>query len=166
MSSRLNWVLFAAIVLLIGINTLLFVVIPRWQAAGSRSGPSCLKVSDFYSVHLTTYFLASSGGAQPDDSRRYYRQYCDELPGPGKAIFTVDLMEQDARDLPVGFSLSRYEPDGSLKLVKELPPSVHPGGVMTLETPVPERGTYLLKLAFGEAIAKDDFIEIPIQVGK
>jgi hypothetical protein len=182
MNARLNWILFAVIILLAGGNTLLFTGVPRWlteaprwltgpqSASSPASGnePSCLKVSDFYSVHLTTYFLAATGDGDtdPKDKAKRYAQYCDRVPGTGQAIFTIDLMEQEARDLAVAMSLSRYDTRGQLTLVKELPRNVHPGGVMTLTVPIVERGKYLLRLAFGEGKSKDDTIEMPILVGQ
>ncbi len=169
-NARLNWILFAAILLLIGANTLIFVTLPRWMSGQyqTKSGPACLKVSDFYSVHLTTYFLAATGheDMDPEVKSRMYAQYCDRIPGTGRAVFSVDLMEQDARNQAVAISLSHYEPGGQLALVKEVPPAVHPGGVLTLDVAIAKQGKYLLKLAFGEARTKDDVIEMPIIVGQ
>ncbi|HUB64991.1 MAG TPA: hypothetical protein VL996_11225 [Methylocella sp.] len=130
--------------------------------------PSCLKVSDFYSVHLTTFFLAAGldDDSDPREKAMRYNQYCDRIPGAGKVIFTVDLMEQDARDQSVVLSLSQYDSGGQLTLVKALPPNLHPHGVLTLDTAILERGKYLLKLAFGKAKSKDEIIEMPILVGQ
>ncbi|MGO9236267.1 MAG: hypothetical protein ACLP4V_20160 [Methylocella sp.] len=150
---------------------------PNWQIlwqirdASSEEGKnllSCLKVSDFYSVHLTTFFLAAAldDDSDPRKKAMRYNQYCDRIPGTGKVIFTVDLMEQDARDQSVALSLSQYNPQGQLTLVKTLPASLHPRGVLTLDVPLMERGKYLLKVAFGEAKTKDDIIEMPILVGE
>ncbi len=169
-----QWLLFAGIVLLIGVHSMT-ILYPRWQAGGRPRNPNeaenqstCLKVSDFYSVHLTTYFLADTreGGGGPKDKAKKYYPHCDRIPGTGKVVFTVDLMEQDARDMSVVLSLSRYDSGGQLKLVKALPPNLHPHGVLTLGVPFVERGKYLLKLAFGEAKSKDEVIEMPILVGQ
>lgn len=171
---RLNWILFAVVFLLIGINSIIFLY-PVWQASRPPRAPlegknqaSCLKVSDFYSVHLTTYFLAASGdgGKDPKDKAKKYDQFCDRIPGTGKAIFTVDLMEQDARNLSVALSLLQYDFAGGLTPVKELPQNLYPGGVLTMDVPIVERGKYLLKLAFGEAKSRDDIITMPILVGQ
>lgn len=150
---------------------------PQWQAlrqmrdASSDEGknlPSCLKVSDFYSVHLTSFFLpaALDDDSSPREKAMRYSQYCDHIPGTGKVIFTVDLMEQDGRDQSVALSLSQYNAQGRLTPVKALPASLHPRGVLTLDVPIVERGKYLLKVAFGEAKTKDDTIEMPILVGE
>jgi hypothetical protein len=67
--------------------------------AGDRTITKCLGVSDFYSVHFTTYFLAdsseSAGGATGDMSK--YDEFCDRVSGTGKVIFSVTLMEKEAR---------------------------------------------------------------------
>ena len=160
----------------------MFVVHSRIYTAGSRweesmqannssrnkNLHSCLKVSDFYSVHLTTYFLsaAASGVHEPNGDTTKYDQFCDRIPGEGLAVFTVDLMEQDTRDLPVALSFSRYDSQGQLKLLKEIPPNLYPRGVLSLDAPIQEQGKYLLKVAFGEAKTKDDVIEMPIIVGQ
>jgi hypothetical protein len=62
-------------------------------------------------------------------------------------------MEQDTRELSVALSLSQYDSRGQLTLVKELPPNLHPQGVLTLDTAIMERGKYLLKVVFGKAKA-------------
>lgn len=147
----------------------------QWEASmqannSSRNNNqhSCLKVSDFYSVHLTTYFLSAgdSGVEGPQNTARKYDQFCDRIPGGGFAVFAVDLMEQDARETQVSLSFSQYDSQGQLKLVKELPANPHPRGTLTLDIPIQERGKYLLKVAFGEAKSKDDVIEMPIMVGQ
>ena len=152
------------------------VLYPQWQALRQMRGlssvdenqPSCLKVSDFYAVQLTTYFLptAADDDSDPKDKAWRYIQYCDRIPGTGKVVFTVDLMEQDARDQFVVLSFSRYDSAGHLALVKALPADLHHGRVLTLDTAIAERGKYLLKVAFGKARTKDEIIEMPILVGE
>jgi len=59
-------------------------------------------------VHLTTFFLAASeNGGETKDKTKRYMPYCDRIPGTGQVIFTIDLMEQDARDLGVAISFSK-----------------------------------------------------------
>ncbi|MCI0597928.1 MAG: hypothetical protein L0Y60_00130 [Beijerinckiaceae bacterium] len=171
----MNWILLLVIVHMIAVHSLIFVLGSRWEAERQQTGntsrnnnqPSCLKVSDFYSVHLTTYFLASAGddGTDPKVNSKQFMQVCDRIPGTGKVVFTVDLMEQDARDMPVALSLSRYDSEGRLVPVKELAPGLHPRGVLTLDSVIAERGKYLLKVAFGDARSKDDVIEMPVFAG-
>lgn len=169
----LNWTLFAVMVLLIGVNATIFLR-PRWLASlttvssQGKNLPACLKTSDFYAAHLTTYFLPATadGALDPKRKARRYEEYCDHIPGPGQVAFTVDLMDLDTRNISVALSLSRINSGGRLDLVKDLPPTLYPGGVLTLNVPMVERGQYVLKLAFGEAKAKDDIIEMPISVGQ
>ena len=72
MKTWLNWALFMIVFLVvvhsIVVNSRMYLAGSRWQAgrqigntAQNKNQPSCLKVSDFYSVHLTTYFLAATG---------------------------------------------------------------------------------------------------------
>ena len=61
------------------------VLYPQWQALRQMRGlssvdknqPSCLKVSDFYAVQLTTYFLptAADDDSDPKDKAWRYNQY-------------------------------------------------------------------------------------------
>lgn len=184
---RLNFILFIGIVLLIGVNGVVFsygwwgpTVNQRladfWKAhtlkpaekAGDRTISECLGVSDFYSVHLTTYFLAdsaeSAGGAVDDLSK--YAEYCDRVPGTGKLIFSVTLMEKEARGDAVAMEVYSEEPDGALKLVNALPSKPRPSGFATLDATASHRGKYVLKVLFGEAKNKEDTIEMPIRVGE
>jgi hypothetical protein len=184
---RLNLLVFAGIVLLIGVNGAAFsyrlwlpalnqYVADFWKAhtlqpavkAGDRTIAECLGVSDFYSVHLTTYFLPdseeSAGGATDDLSK--YDEYCDRVPGTGKVIFSVTLMEKEARNESVALSFYQVESDGGLKQISAVPTRPSSGGFITLESTVAHKGKYLLKLAFGAAKNAEDTIEMPILVGK
>lgn len=184
---RLNLILFVGIIAFVGANAAAFTYsfwAPSFNLywndflnahfyrpavkAGDRTITDCLKVSDFYSARLTTYFLADSddnaGGAITDMSK--YDEYCDRVPGTGRAIFTVTLMEEDVRSQPVALSFFRYGADGGLQPLNALPSAPHPGGFVTLDAPVDHRGKYLLRLAFGEGKSKEDLIDMPISVGR
>jgi hypothetical protein len=186
-SARLNALLFAVIVLVVGVNVGAFsysycgpAVTQGWNdfwkahapkpatKAGDRTISECLGVTDFYSVHLTTYFLAdseTSAGGATDDLKKY-DEYCDRVPGTGKVILSVTLMEKDVRGEPVALSFYQVDPQGALKQISAIPPSPHQAGFVTLDGNIPHKGKYLLKVAFGEAKNKEDTIEIPIFAGQ
>ncbi|WP_363345755.1 hypothetical protein [Methylocystis echinoides] len=186
-NARLNLLLAACAVLLVGFNGVAFTyqlwgpaltqyASDFWKAhvlqpavkAGDRTISECLGVSDFYSAHLTTYFLPdsseSAGGATDDMSK--YDEYCDRVPGTGKIIFAITLMEKDARSEPVALSFHAYQADGTLKELAALPSKIHGSGMLTLDATVAHKGKYVLKLAFGEAKNKEDTIEMPIAAGQ
>lgn len=186
-NARLNLYLAASLILLVGFNGAAFTyklwgpavnqyASDFWKAhvlqpavkAGDRTISECLGVSDFYSAHLTTYFLAdsenSAGGATDDMSK--YDEYCDRVPGTGKVIFAITLMEKDARNEAVALSFHAVQSDGSLKELASLPPKPHGAGMLTLDATIAHKGKYLLKLAFGEAKNKEDTIEMPISAGQ
>jgi hypothetical protein len=173
-NGKLIWSLLALVTLLVAGNAIIFLY-PRWEAGLLARAPlenenqgSCMKVSDFYSVHLTTFYM---GGASDDagsgkDRANGPGQYCDRIPATGLAIFTIDLLEEEARNQAVALSLSQYSPEGGLKVMKQIPAHPHPDGVLTLTSAMPEKGKYMLKVAFGDAKSKDDVIEMPITVGQ
>jgi hypothetical protein len=186
-TGRLNLILFLGIVALISVNGVFFsyplwgpafnqYVADFWKAhtlkpavkAGDRTISECLGVTDFYSVHLTTYFLAdsaeSAGGATDDMSR--YDEYCDRVPGTGKVIFSVTLMEKEARGDPIALAFYQEETNGGLKQLNSLPSKAYPSGFATIDATVAHKGKYILKVAFGEAKNKEDTIEMPILVGQ
>lgn len=186
-NARLNLMLGAGTALLISVNAIAFSY-PLWGPsakqyiddfrkahvnkpavkAGDRTISECLGVSDFYSAHLTTYFLPdsaeSAGGATDDMSK--YDEYCDRVPGTGKVIFAITLMEKDARNEAVALSFHAYQPDGTLKELASLPPKPHGSGMLTLDSAVAHKGKYVLRLAFGEAKNKEDMIDMPITAGQ
>ncbi|PWB82140.1 MAG: hypothetical protein C3F11_13100 [Methylocystaceae bacterium] len=186
-NTRLNLILLAVLVLLIGGNVAGFTyrlwgpavnqyVADYWKAhtlkpaikAGDRTIAECLGVSDFYSAHLTTYFLAdsdeSAGG--PTDDLTKYAEYCDRVPGTGRVIFSVTLMEKDARNEPIAISFHQTDSAGGLEEINALPPKRYPSGMLSVETTVAHKGKYVLRLAFGEARNKEDVIDMPILVGR
>jgi hypothetical protein len=184
---RLNLLLAVGIVALVGVNGAVFSyglwgpalkqgMDDFWKAhviqpavkAGDRTISECLGVSDFYSAHITTYFLADSadswGGATDDMSK--YDEYCDRVPGTGKVIFAVTLMEKEARREAVALSFHAVQSDGKLKELASLRPKPHGSGMLTLDSTVAHKGNYILRLAFGEAKNKEDIIDKPITVGQ
>jgi hypothetical protein len=184
---RLNLMLFAGVVLIIGVNGAAFTYsfwAPSFNLywndflnahffrpaakAGDRTIADCLKVSDFYSARLTTYFLADSddsAGGRIDDLSKY-SEYCDRVPGTGRVIFSVTLMEQDVRSLPVALSFYKFDPKGERQLINALPAKAHSAGFVTLDAPVSYKGKYLLELAFGDGKSAEDRIAMPISVGQ
>ena len=184
---RLNLILFVAIVLLVGVNGVVFSygfwgpafkqymddfvkthTLKPAEKAGDRTISECLGVTDFYSVHLTTYFLAdsseSAGGATDDLSK--YEDYCDRVPGTGKAIFSITLMEKEARGEPVALNFFQVDAQGALKELNASPSKPRPSGFATIDGTLAHKGKYLLRVAFGEAKNKEDTIEMPITVGQ
>ena len=94
-----------------------------------------------------------------------YDEYCDRVPGAGKVIFSITLMEKDARAESVALALYRRR-QMALKQLNALPSKPYPAGFATIDANVPHKGEYVLKVAFGEAKNKDDIIEMPILVGQ
>jgi hypothetical protein len=186
-NTRLNAILILVAALLVGGNVTAFTyrswgpaVTLAWTdywnkralkpavKAGDRTIADCLGVSDFYSVHLTTYFLADSeenAGGTVDDLRRY-DEYCDRVPGTGKVIFSVTFMEKEVRKERVGFSFFQTEASGELKEISSLPPKTYPSGMFSADTTIGHKGKYILRIAFGEGKAKEDLIDMPILVGQ
>lgn len=183
---RLVPILVTAIVLLIGANVAAFTfkfwgppLVQQWddywkqklnkpaEKAGDRTISDCLQVSDFYSVHLTTYFLADSSenaGGATDDLRKY-AEYCNHIPGSGKVIFALTLMEKEVRNDPVALSFYKYDAKGELQLLNEAPSKSYPSGMISIEGVVDHAGKYLLRAAFGQAKNKEDTIDMPITAG-
>jgi hypothetical protein len=184
-TARLNLLLFLGIALLAGVSGAAFSYSywgpsfaiywnEHWKPntpavkAGDRTIADCLGVSDFYSVRLTTYFLADSAesaGGPTDDLRRY-DEYCDHVPGTGKVIFAITLMEKEVRNDAVALSFYQDDSRGGLKEINALPSNPHPSGMLTMDANVAHRGKYVLRIAFGEAKNKEDMIEMPIFVGQ
>jgi hypothetical protein len=136
--------------------------------AGDRTIADCLGVSDFYSVHLTTYFLADSeqsAGGAVDDMRKY-DEYCDHVPGTGKVIFAVTFMEKEVRNQPISLWFYQLDSAGGRKEIGSRPPTRYPSGMMSVDSTVAHKGKYLLKIGFGEAKEKEDIIEMPIFAGQ
>jgi len=95
-----------------------------------------------------------------------YDEYCDRVPGTGKVILSVTLMEKEARSESIALSFYQTDAGGGLKLLNALPSKRYPSGFATLEATVAHKGKYLLRLGFGAAKNKEDMIEAPILVGQ
>ncbi len=185
--TRLNLILLSVTVLLVGGNVAAFsykiwgpAFTVAWNdywskkilkpavKAGDRLASDCLGVSDFYSVHLTTYFLAdsdeSAGGAVDDRSK--YDEYCDRVPETGRVIFAVTFMEKEVRNERIALSFYQTDSAGALKELNSLPPKRYPSGMLSVDATVAHKGKYVLRIAFGEGKNKEDLIDMPILVGQ
>jgi len=186
-NTRLNLVLLSVAVLLVGGNVAAFsykdwgpaftvfwndywnkTILKPAVKAGDRMISDCLGVSDFYSVHLTTYFLAdsdeSAGGSVDDLSK--YDEYCDRVPGTGKVIFALTFLEKEVRKERIALSFYQADLAGALKEINSLPPTRYPSGMMSVDATVAHKGKYVLRVAFGEGKEKEDIIDMPILVGQ
>lgn len=137
------------------------------QSDDLLSGMKCLISTDFYIVHFTA-FQPKEGETDPKER---FRPYCRELPEIGKSYLTVDLVDQDARQMPVGLRLVEEEIGAEPNEVKqvrtllEVPGKVYNTGVVSTEATFDKPGRYALLVDIGEAVAEEDTVRIPLRVG-
>ena len=134
--------------------------------AGDRIISECLGVTDFYSVHLTTYFLSdsdeSAGGAVDDLSR--YDEYCDRVPGTGSHL-RLTLMEKEGAtsDSPWP-SINRTTAGRGGDLLLAF--NAHPSGLMSVDATVARKREISAQGRLRRSEEKEDTIEMPILVGQ
>jgi hypothetical protein len=87
------------------------------------------------------------------------------VPGTGKVIFALTLMEKEVRNDLISLSFYKYDAEGALQLLNEVPSKSYPSGMISIEGVIDHAGKYLLRAAFGEAKNKEDTIDMPITAG-
>jgi hypothetical protein len=130
---------------------------------------TCLVANDFYAVHFTALQEGRHEGEQTD-----FVKYCREIPKPGKTYLTLDLLDRDARRMPVALRVVEEELDEDGRLSKEKRslvetlPTVYKSGTAEIQADIKEPGHYAVIAVFGENdgfISEDDRLRIPFSVG-
>lgn len=137
---------------------------PAWADTDATKPLNCLVANDFYVAHLTSYIQTEPVAGQ-SQSVEAFRPYCKNIPSAGRLVFSFDLVDKEARKVPVALAVLKYEANGAKTVVKEQPPAAYPTGVAAITADIPETGRYGLRLAFGEGRTADEVIETPIAVG-
>lgn len=137
------------------------------QSDDSLSGLKCMITTDFYIVHFSA--LQPKDGET--DPKERFRPYCHDLPEVGKSYLTVDLVDQDARQIPIALRLieeaqaSESNEVQQVRTLMEVPGKVYKTGVVSTEATFDKPGRYALLVDIGEAVAEEDTIRIPLRVG-
>ncbi len=120
----------------------------------------CLISTDFHIVH----FSAFQSGERREGSE--FTRYCQELPRPGLSYLGIDLMDRDARRVPIALAVVEEDAQGKAqRTLKEIVPQTYPQGVVSLEVNFDRPGHYGVLVRFaGEEVT--DELRIPLLIGK
>ena len=134
--------------------------VPRDNSNGRQmyqgASMSCLVANDFYAVHFTALQEGRHEGEQTD-----FVKYCQEVPRPGKTYLTLDLLDRDARSMPVSLRVVEEElgddgrPPKEKRTLVETPATVYKSGTAEIQADITEPGHYAVIAVFGE---NDGFI--------
>lgn len=137
------------------------------RQAYAGSSLSCLFANDFYAVH----FSALQTGRAPGENSDFVK-YCQEIPAIGKVFLSIDLLDRDARSLPIALRVVEEEIDtkGRLREIKstlaETPAKTYRNGTAETHVDITHPGHYALIVRFGEGpVGEDDQLRIPFSVG-
>lgn len=143
-----------------------------------RTNIGCIVATDFYAIHFSAYLQSTkSASVEESDKRAIFKPYCREIPGPGKVFFSADLIDRDIRATPIGIRLVEIEKTDinevraatmkETRTLMEVEPKIYKRGVVEAQAELDKNGYYALTLLIGgdEALAVDDRIVIPLQIG-
>jgi hypothetical protein len=141
----------------------------------TKATVGCLVANDFYAVYFSAY-IKPSGSGQDKDRKKLFKSYCKDIPTPGTAFFTADLVDRDVRTMPIAITIVEQELTGgddtkaenfkTLRTIAEIPAKKYERGVVEAQAELPKEGYYALYLTIGEeAISDEDKLRIPLHVG-
>jgi hypothetical protein len=136
---------------------------PIWADTDTTKPLNCLVANDFYALHLTSYVQTEVAGGDPKRAEAF-RPYCKNLPKTGLISFSFDLVDKEARKIPIALSVFKLSSSGDKTLVKEQPAATYEAGVAQISANLPDAGIYAVKVAFGAAKSADEVLEVPIFV--
>ena len=141
----------------------------------TKATVGCLVANDFYAVYFSAY-LKPSGANLDKDRKKLFKSYCKDIPMPGTAFFTADLVDRDIRNIPIAISIVEQELTGgddtkaenfkTIRTIAEIPAKQYPRGVVEAQAELPKEGYYALYLTIGEdVVSEEDKLRIPLHVG-
>lgn len=75
-------------------------------------------------------------------------QFCSEIPYSGvKTFFVVDIVDKSLRERPLGLKIVGPDETGSERSLVEVPPQVHPLGIIETEVKLDRPGHYSVSLS-------------------
>jgi hypothetical protein len=141
----------------------------------TKATVGCLVANDFYAVYFSAY-IKPSGTDLDKDRKKLFKSYCKDIPTPGTAFFTADLVDRDIRTMPIAISIVEQELTGNddskaenfktIRSIAEIPAKQYSRGVVEAQAELPKEGYYALYLTIGEeAVSEEDKLRIPLHVG-
>jgi hypothetical protein len=145
----------------------------------TKATVGCLVANDFYAVYFSAYIKPAGDNAKATvkDKKALFRSYCKDIPTPGTAFFTADLVDRDIRETPISIRVVEQEHTGGdenkaenykdIRTITEVPAKLYPRGVVEAQAELDKNGYYALYLMIGgeEAISDEDRLRIPLHVG-
>lgn len=133
----------------------------------SGASMKCLVANDFYAVHFTAMQVGRQAREISD-----YMKYCQEVPVTGLTFLTLDMLDRDARKLPVALKVVQEELDSNgnpqnQKVLLEVPAQIYKGGTADTKYEFTQPGHYAVIAEFGEPdgmVTEDDRLRIPFAV--
>ena len=92
-------------------------------------------------------------------------EYCEEVPGTGKALLVVDVTPGELRKVPFGLEVIATNASGQSQTVLSVPPKVYERGVLNTEIVFQKETTYVAQVMLEREKGKDpQLLAFPIQV--
>lgn len=92
-------------------------------------------------------------------------EYCEEVPGTGKALLVVDVTPGELRKVPFGLEVIATNTSGQSQTVLSVPPKVYERGVLNTEIVFQKETTYVAQVMLEREKGKEpQLLAFPIQV--
>ena len=143
----------------------------------TKATVGCLVATDFFAVYFSAYIQPTGDNANVKDKKALFRSYCKNIPMPGKAFFTADLVGSELRETPIAIRIveqefiggdeSKAENFKDLRTLSEVPAKLYSKGVVEAQAQLDKNGYYAMYLIMGgeDAISDEDKLRIPLHVG-
>ena len=128
---------------------------------GAMTG--CHTMQNNHDVHYTAYLIPSGAGQS-----LLLEWLCEKVPSPGLLRATIDLMDDNGREIPVAVTLVQISADDAAQGAKllELPPKIYPAGSIEIDHEIKTSGRYEFQIGFGKNPLADELVKIPFSVGE
>jgi hypothetical protein len=127
----------------------------------------CMITTDFYIVHLSSY----QEPKKTDSKKRHrFKPFCQVLPEHGPSFLSLDFIDRDLRQMPIGMQVIELKEDPEGKemidgaIIAESPAQNYKTGVAQIQVNFPKPGHYALIASVGDDMFADK-IRIPLRVG-
>lgn len=141
----------------------------------SEGNVGCWASTGFFSVYFNLHLQPADSQNKESVNKELFRRYCNQLPAPGLAFLTVDLVNPELRKIPMGIRIVEQKLTGfdeanlenfeTGRILLEWSPKVYPKGSIESSVVLEQAGYYAIQLSKGEGFSPVDTLLIPIKVG-
>jgi hypothetical protein len=147
---------------------------PSQRITNTKLG--CPAATDFFAVYFSLRVQPFSTDSENRINTDIFQSYCHDIPYPGKAFLTIDLIGHSLTTIPISIRIVELDSSGveqylgsakTLRIISEIPATVYAKGIIETQFELSQSGYYAIELTRGnsQTASTEDKLRISLNVG-